>query len=242
MSSNPLEALQRAQSGQSTANYAAIIRGFVEKGIPADQITPRENVFTYNAWQAKGRMVKRGEHGVRCITFVPMQDKATGQTVRRPRTTVVFHVSQTEPVGQSGIALDRTADHRPIGQRTRTDAEIIADAKGKALVQLNEMELLAMMREMERANAVASPALYPDAATDTSDAWRNDAKTIDVTPTERIRTPQLPPINADDMRTARERVLAGEPVNIMDLMPDKIDARPNAAPLKPQVKRRNFAF
>lgn len=233
MSSNPLEALQRAQSGQSTANYAAIIRGFVEKGIPADQITPRENVFTYNAWQAKGRMVKRGEHGVRCITFVPMQDKATGQTVRRPRTTVVFHVSQTEPVGASLLARM---------EPTRTDAEIIAGAKGKALVQLNEMELLAMMREMERANAVASPVLYPDAATDTPDAWRNDAKTIDVTPTERIRTPQLPPINADDMRTARERVLAGEPVNILDLMPDKIDARPNAQPLKPQVKRRNFAF
>lgn len=97
-------ALDRARSGQSLMNYAAIITGFLEKGIPAADIKPRENVFTFAAWKALGRSVKRGEHGVKVLTFVPMrferQDAETGETTARaysrPRTTTVFHVSQTE--------------------------------------------------------------------------------------------------------------------------------------------------
>ena len=40
-------ALDRARSGQSVANYTAIIAGFTARGVPADAIIPRENVFTY---------------------------------------------------------------------------------------------------------------------------------------------------------------------------------------------------
>ena len=94
------EALRRAESGQTLSNYPAIIEGMLEKGIPPDQIRPRENVFTFHAWRAKGRTVKRGEKGVRVITWIPVKrkDKKTGEETegRIPRKAYVFHVSQTK--------------------------------------------------------------------------------------------------------------------------------------------------
>lgn len=105
MSSNSLaahESLQRAVSGQSVMNYAAIFEGFLAKGIPESEIRPRENVFTFWAWKAVGRRVKKGEHGVKACTFVPVGGKIDAETgerkagFRMPRTTTVFHISQTE--------------------------------------------------------------------------------------------------------------------------------------------------
>ena len=66
------EALQRAATGPSLANYPAIYAGFMAKGIAEDDIKPRENVFTFNAWRALGRTVKKGEHGVKIATCIPM--------------------------------------------------------------------------------------------------------------------------------------------------------------------------
>ena len=103
------EALSRAANGQSMSNWPAILAGFTAKGIPEADIRPRENVFTYHAWRALGRQVRRGEHGVKVTTFVPM-DKKTGETdpesgeekrIRlgnRAWTATVFHVSQTDPI------------------------------------------------------------------------------------------------------------------------------------------------
>jgi len=94
------EALTRAVSGQSLSNYVPIIQGFVARGIPEDQIRPRENVFTYEAWRALGRQVRKGEHGVKCLTFITTtkEDRETGEpkVSRRPWSTTVFHVSQTD--------------------------------------------------------------------------------------------------------------------------------------------------
>jgi hypothetical protein len=59
------EALSRAASGSSLTNWPAIIHGFMAKGIPEADIRPRENIFTYHAWRALGRQVRRGEHGVK---------------------------------------------------------------------------------------------------------------------------------------------------------------------------------
>ena len=93
------EALSRAQSGNSLTNFPAIFAGFGERGIPAADIQPRVNVLTYNAWRAKGRQVRRGEKGVKVITFVPVTDKDTGTvTGKRPWTSTVFHVSQTDAI------------------------------------------------------------------------------------------------------------------------------------------------
>ncbi len=100
-----VEALSRAVNGLSLGNYPAIFAGFVAKGIPEDAIKPRENIFTYQAWRALGRQVRRGEHGVKVVTFVEMakEDKETGekQSFRRPWTTTVFHISQTDAIPES---------------------------------------------------------------------------------------------------------------------------------------------
>lgn len=101
------EALNRAVSGRSMMNYGSIFEGFIAKGIAIEDIKPRENVFTFWAWKALGRRVKKGEHGVKTCTFVPVaskQDTETGEKksgYRMPRTTTVFHVSQTEPEDSS---------------------------------------------------------------------------------------------------------------------------------------------
>lgn len=96
------EALSRAISGQSFGNFPAIFRGFAEKGIPESEIKPRENVFTYDAWRALGRQVRGGEHGVKVLTFIECEreNKETGEkeTYRRPWSTTVFHVSQTDAI------------------------------------------------------------------------------------------------------------------------------------------------
>jgi hypothetical protein len=96
------EALSRAIQGQSFSNFPAIFAGFAAKGIPESDIKPRENVFTFNAWKALGRYVRKGEHGVRVLTFIDAtkENKETGkvEVTRRPWSSTVFHVSQTEPI------------------------------------------------------------------------------------------------------------------------------------------------
>jgi hypothetical protein len=74
-------------------------------------------VFTYHAWRALGRQVRRGEHGVKVCTFVECDGKAgpTGEDCdgvideaprkrgkfRRPWTATVFHISQTDLIDQA---------------------------------------------------------------------------------------------------------------------------------------------
>ena len=95
------EALDRAQAGLSTANYDAILDGFSERGIYDAQ--PRVNVFTYQAWQALGRQVQKGQHGVKIATWIVCKGKDTdpdtgeASTYKRRKTVAVFHISQTEP-------------------------------------------------------------------------------------------------------------------------------------------------
>ncbi len=100
------DALQRAVSSQSVSNYPTIFDGFLARGIPEDDILPRENIFTYSAWKALGRQVCKGEHGVRICTFLQVKsektDPDTGKVEvkfsSRPKMTTVFHLSQTKGV------------------------------------------------------------------------------------------------------------------------------------------------
>src|SRR5258706_5018416 len=102
------EALENARNGMSLTNYPAIYEGFLAKGIAEADIKPRENVFTFHAWKALGRSVKKGEHGVKVVTFIERsaneRDPATGEekavSYRRPHVTTVFHISQTEPTSE----------------------------------------------------------------------------------------------------------------------------------------------
>jgi antirestriction protein ArdC len=94
------QALQNAVQNDSLTNYEAIYEGFIEKGIAAEDITPRVNVFTFNAWRALNRSVRKGEHGVKISTLIPCtkKDPDTGEeiSVMKAKTTTVFHISQTD--------------------------------------------------------------------------------------------------------------------------------------------------
>ena len=99
------EALERAQSSPALTNYPAIFAGFMARGLAEADIVPRVNVLTYHAWRAKGRQVRKGEHGVRVLTYLPIERTAytADGTVRkvpgvRPKVAIVFHVSQTDEV------------------------------------------------------------------------------------------------------------------------------------------------
>ena len=100
------EALDRAQHGQAFTNYPTILATFAARGIPTSEIKPRENVFTYHAWRALGRQVRKGEKGVRVVTFrnddkeVKMLDGTTKiEHHSRPWSAYVFHTSQTDKAG-----------------------------------------------------------------------------------------------------------------------------------------------
>lgn len=101
------QALKNATENNSVANYQAIFDGFAEKGIPAEEIEPRINVLTYNAWLAVGRQVRRGETGVRVVTMVRAKSKAgeageggegEGASFKFARTVSVFHITQTDAI------------------------------------------------------------------------------------------------------------------------------------------------
>ena len=104
------KALSNAVTGESFANYQAIFDGFAAMGIDMADVEPRVNVFTFNAWKALGRVVKKGQHGVKIVTVVPCtkKDRETGDevAVKKVKTTTVFHVSQTEEIG--GEPTDKT--------------------------------------------------------------------------------------------------------------------------------------
>lgn len=98
------EALSRARNGGSLANDALVIRTFMARGLQGVDIRPRDNVLTYHAWRALGRQVRKGEHGVKVTTWIPVEkrDKTTGERKPdgvRPKTATVFHISQTDERG-----------------------------------------------------------------------------------------------------------------------------------------------
>ena len=42
------------------------------------------------------RQVKKGEHGVKVVTYIDAHDKITGLPTKLCRSSTVFHISQTE--------------------------------------------------------------------------------------------------------------------------------------------------
>jgi antirestriction protein ArdC len=94
------EALDRARNGSSLNNEALTVQHFAALGY--DDIRPRENVLTFKAWQALGRVVKKGEHGCRLTTWTTTEkeDPKTGKakTTSIPRPSYVFHEDQTKPL------------------------------------------------------------------------------------------------------------------------------------------------
>lgn len=115
------QALSRAQSNLSFANYPAIIEGFLAMGIPLEEIKPRENVLSYAAWRALNRTVKKGEHGVKVTTWIDCERKekqpdGSDKKVPAKRCTsaTVFHVSQTCLIGEKAQPAEQSAESREL--------------------------------------------------------------------------------------------------------------------------------
>jgi antirestriction protein ArdC len=92
------DSLSRAKCGTSMANDLAVIHGFAARGINA---TPREDVFTYQAWLALGRQVRKGEKSLKISTWKPCSKKKPDGTTEQyviPWNAAVFHISQTDPI------------------------------------------------------------------------------------------------------------------------------------------------
>lgn len=111
------ESLMRARSGQSAVNYPAIYSGFIAKGIPESEIKPRENIFTFNAWKALGRSVKKGEHGVKVLTWINVDGKESesgeqSEGYRMCKSSTVFHISQTQETTEQQKAWDSNPKFR----------------------------------------------------------------------------------------------------------------------------------
>lgn len=97
------ELLARIRSRRSQNDVAAIV-AFADRGLDPDDIRPRENVLTYRAWRAAGRQVAKSAIGVPVTVWIgrePQTDPETGETKATrgsyPKTTRLFHVSQTIP-------------------------------------------------------------------------------------------------------------------------------------------------
>ena len=81
-----------------------------EKGKPAfaGVRDPERRRSAFEAWKALGRYVRKGEHGVKVVTFIDCKSKETApdtgerKVIRRPWTTTVFHISQTEALKGGG--------------------------------------------------------------------------------------------------------------------------------------------
>ena len=74
------ESIRRAEQGLPCQNDADIIEHYAALGIAA---TPRVDVFTYRIWQAKGRQVRKGEHGCKITTWrqSTKTDPETGEKI-----------------------------------------------------------------------------------------------------------------------------------------------------------------
>lgn len=104
----PEEALARIQAMGFGKNDALVIMAFADRGIDPESIDPRHNVLTFRAWKASGRQVAKGAISVRVTVWIPKRGKAKESTEgddkkqsggMYPKTTALFHESQTIPLG-----------------------------------------------------------------------------------------------------------------------------------------------
>jgi len=106
------ESLVNGSRCQPNSNDMPVIMEFEGKGIPADQVNtfgPDQNVYTYNAWQAQDRQVRKGEKSVTCTVWIPVVVKGKPDAIReadrkdrtrsRMHNACLFHVSQTDQIG-----------------------------------------------------------------------------------------------------------------------------------------------
>jgi antirestriction protein ArdC len=86
------------ESATSFDRYS-MINAVIVKHERKCECEPYEDIYTYARWQAQGYQVRKGEHGTRITTFIPVKDKATDKVIgSRPWSSVVFCRCQVDKV------------------------------------------------------------------------------------------------------------------------------------------------
>jgi len=125
-------------------NDVLAIMEFSARGIDPDDINPHQNVLTFRAWRAAGRQVAKGAISVRVTVWVARQGKETepapaptdkspvwgkGNGKTWPKTTALFHISQTIPQGaEKGTRPDAWANPALIREGTYNPLDEALDA------------------------------------------------------------------------------------------------------------------
>jgi len=78
---------------EETKGEARVRAYFEALGIKQSEIIPRVNVLTFDGWLTLGRIVKKGQHGCKLVTF-----KDHGNGKKKMLCYFVFHVTQTSPI------------------------------------------------------------------------------------------------------------------------------------------------
>ncbi|MFH6840994.1 DUF3560 domain-containing protein [Providencia sp. 2024EL-00732] len=152
-----IEALDRAENNASETNYETIFNGFMAMGIDKDDIEPRVNVFTFNAWKAKGRFVKKGEKGVRVITYIQVdkkeEDSDEVKKVFKKRQTTVFHISQTSPTDDKTEVIESASTEENV--KSEQEHPAAAKTEEKVLNWYEEKQARRKERYLELAGNAA---------------------------------------------------------------------------------------
>ena len=98
-----MNALMKVQESSSVANEVqAIMQTMDSLGLRESECIPRVNILTYAAWKDKGRQVTKGSKACAKVTvWIPgyrLNKKGEKVSKTYPKTTSLFHVSQTETV------------------------------------------------------------------------------------------------------------------------------------------------
>ena len=149
---------------QFCGNDILVIQAFSDAGIPAEQIDPRHNVLTFNAWKAKDRSVAKGAISVRCTTWIPCKDSKsqtqTGEEAKsrlRPKAVFLFHESQTNSKG-SPKGTAPAAANNPALIREGT-YETVTEEKGPYREGMYEVNVKAFKDEDNLPRVCTCPAV-----------------------------------------------------------------------------------
>lgn len=107
------EALERGRRYRVGGNDLRVITEFQGRGMnPHDIETfgPDQNVWTYDAWQALGRQVRKGEKSVRITVYGSYESKERNEKTGEPiikscrSTACLFHITQTDAIAERVVA------------------------------------------------------------------------------------------------------------------------------------------
>lgn len=88
------------QGSEKTLEHVILaIKGHEQLGPKyAKNFDPFHDAMTFSAWRRQGYVPSKGSIGIKTITFIESGDEQTGEKKMIPRTVILFHRSQVQPL------------------------------------------------------------------------------------------------------------------------------------------------